>query len=106
VCQLGVALDRTTTHVFRAEVDGRIAQRPGLSAATRNNFPYTNGTFFHEIFVPRGADRPYGKMDAAEFARYDYRRRCVAQAAPAILPPTSTPFADPFLQQQGDRLTA
>ncbi|HLO98463.1 MAG TPA: non-canonical purine NTP pyrophosphatase [Fimbriimonas sp.] len=98
VCQIGVNWAPKEYANFRYEICGEIASKPQRDRQSERNFPYTNATFFHSIFVPEGANRTLASMDANEFFEYDYRRRCVQEAAPFLLAlPTSsmqTPLFD------------
>jgi inosine/xanthosine triphosphate pyrophosphatase family protein len=84
VCQIGVLLGPGDPRVFRAEVDGSIAQRgaPAHGEAPAGDFP--RSTFFHSIFVPDGATGTLASLDQDTFLRYDYRRRCLGAAAAPI----------------------
>jgi len=80
-CQIGLHTDRRQYKFFRAEVHGRIAYEARVAVPANEAFPYTNPTFFHPIFIPDGSDLTLAEMDAAGFARFDYRRRCLAKAS-------------------------
>ena len=79
VCQMGVNAGPGRYRTFRAELDGTIAERPRVDPVAQ--FPLSNGTFFHSVFVPEGETRTLGELPPHEFARHDYRRRCVISAS-------------------------
>ena len=85
VCQLGVLTGPgAQPRVYRVELDGAIAPGVGGDPPGGDDFPRTNGYFFHSVFVPVGAGCTLAEMDAPEFARHDYRRRGLHLAAPLL----------------------
>jgi len=92
VCQLGVSTAPADYKVFRVEVPGRIAAKERTSRIARENFPRTNATYFHSVFIPQGARRTFGEMDENEFARFDYRRALVHKAAPYLIEAATAPI--------------
>lgn len=81
ICQLGITNGPGEYCTFRAEQEGTIATAARASAAARAGFPLSNATFFHQIFVPDGQERTLAELDPHEFVLYDYRRRCLRDAA-------------------------
>jgi inosine/xanthosine triphosphate pyrophosphatase family protein/GNAT superfamily N-acetyltransferase len=82
VCQLGVNAGPGDYRTFRAELNGSIAHEP--SDNYTDEFPLSNGTFFHAIFVPDGETRTLAELEPHEFVSHDYRRNCVRAAAPFL----------------------
>jgi inosine/xanthosine triphosphate pyrophosphatase family protein/ribosomal protein S18 acetylase RimI-like enzyme len=80
ICQLGVSTGPGFYRTFRAEIEGSIATAVRISPEVEAAFPLANGTYFHRIFIPDGAERTLGEMEPHEFVRHDYRRSCLAQA--------------------------
>ncbi len=85
VCQLGLHIGPGQYERFRAEVTGRLAVVPKMLAVVERLFPYSNGKYFHSLFIPDGSDKTLGEMQPAEFRRYDYRRHCLTEAAPMLI---------------------
>lgn len=84
VCQLGVNIGPRSYRVFRSELLGRIATRARSSQEAIDEFPYTNATFFHSIFIPDGIQKTLAQLEACEFREFDYRRHCVELAVEEI----------------------
>lgn len=82
VCQIGVNYAPGLYEYFRHEQPGRIADEVRIAPASLSNFPYTNSTFFHSIFIPQGSSRTIAEMDSNEFLKFDYRRACLTKALP------------------------
>lgn len=81
ICQLGTTTGPGEYRTFRAEQEGTIATAVRASATGRTGFPLSNATFFHQIFVPDGEERTLAELAPHEFVLYDYRRRCLSDAA-------------------------
>lgn len=79
VCQIGINSAPGQYAYFRSELAGRISDATHVAADSEINFPYTNPTFFHSIFIPDGSERCLAEMDANEFLAHDYRRACFSQ---------------------------
>lgn len=71
VCQLGVAMRNAKYEYFRFDLHGRVATDVRQSSVAVRDFPYTNATFFHTIFVPDGSDSTLAEMDSSTFVRFD-----------------------------------
>lgn len=84
VCQIGIAFRNTRYDYFRFSLTGAITNEEKVSEAAVKDFPYTNATFFHRIFVPAGADRTLAEMQPEEFVQFDYRRKCLEQCVQAL----------------------
>ena len=81
ICQLGVTSGPGQYRAFRAEQEGTIATAVRASSVARASFPLSNPTFFHQVFVPDGEERTLGQLEPHEFVAYDYRRKCLVDAA-------------------------
>jgi XTP/dITP diphosphohydrolase len=92
VCQLGISTAPGDYKIFRIEVLGRIATEERASREALKRFPRTNATYFHPVFVPQGTERTFGEMDEEEFARFDYRRAVVEEAARYLTAAASAPI--------------
>jgi inosine/xanthosine triphosphate pyrophosphatase family protein len=92
VCQLGVTTGPGDYRVFRAELEGRISVRERVTDNALANFPRTNATFFHPIFIPSSAKRSLGEMCAEDFAVYDYRNAVVRKASRFLRSAASAPL--------------
>lgn len=84
VCQLGVLTGRGDYLVFRSEIKGRIANSSRTVSEAWSQFPRSNPTYFHQIFVPSGTDITLAEMMPEQFAAFDYRRIAVNRAATAL----------------------
>jgi inosine/xanthosine triphosphate pyrophosphatase family protein len=84
VCQIGVNYGPGQYEYFRHEQPGAIAGEIQISQSAVTNFPFTNATFFHSIFIPDGSTNTIAEMDSNEFLIYDYRRECIAKAVPML----------------------
>jgi len=84
VCQIGINSAPRIYTRHRAAVEGNIASSVRIHADAGQQFPYMNGTFFHRLFIPNGADLTLAEMLPEQFARFDYRRRCFAQAVATL----------------------
>jgi inosine/xanthosine triphosphate pyrophosphatase family protein len=84
VCQLGVHYAPGEYESFRYELPGRISYEARSTRDAIDQFPRSNATFFHVLFIPDGSERTLGEMEPEEFIRYDYRRHCLAKAAASI----------------------
>lgn len=84
VCQIGLVSGPGNVTTFRYELNGRISFKLG-SFAKISGHPFTDGKFFHRIFIPEGANIPLSEMEADEFILYDYRRKCLENAIHKIL---------------------
>jgi len=84
VCQIGINYGPGKYDYFRHEQPGEIASAIRISPPSTSNFPYTNATFFHSIFIPQGSSRTLAEMDSNELLKFDYRRACIAKALPLL----------------------
>jgi inosine/xanthosine triphosphate pyrophosphatase family protein/ribosomal protein S18 acetylase RimI-like enzyme len=84
VCQIGINYGPGQYGYFRHEQPGEIATAVRINPQSTSNFPYTNATFFHSIFIPQGSSRSLGEMDSRELLKFDYRRACIAKALPPL----------------------
>ena len=76
-CQLGVYLGGSNYVFARATLLGSISYEARSSQIARDEVPFSNPFFFHEIFVPENEERTLAEMSGKEFSHHDYRRRCV-----------------------------
>jgi inosine/xanthosine triphosphate pyrophosphatase family protein/GNAT superfamily N-acetyltransferase len=83
-CQIGINGMPGRYDRVRYELEGHITSDVRLTSHAVENFPYTNATFFHRIFLPEGATRTLAEMEAEEFTVFDYRRHCFAKAVPYL----------------------
>jgi len=84
VCQLGVLRAKGDYRFFRAELSGRVAHEIRSTRHAETNFPRTNATYFHSVFVPDGYESTLAEMDAASFSSVGGSRRCVERAVTSI----------------------
>lgn len=77
VSQIGCYIDAKNYVYGRAEIEGVIAEEALTSEESEANFPKTNPWFFHQIFIPKGYDRPLSLLSAIEFNICDYRRKAL-----------------------------
>lgn len=84
VCQIGINYAPGQYDYFRHEQPGEIADAVRIEASSVYNFPFTNATFFHSIFVPQGSSKTLAEMGSNEFLKFDYRRACIAKALPLL----------------------
>lgn len=92
ICQIGAYLGPGNYLFASASVEGEIMQNAVISEIAEKEFPRSNPYFFHQIFKPLGSNKGMGEMNANEFKRFDYRKKCaevfVKKLTKIDLPPT------------------
>lgn len=83
VAQIGIATAKEY-HAFRADVVGRISHEVSRPSSLLSGHPYTDSLYFHSIFTPDGSSCTLAEMEADEFIRFDYRRKCFERALPTL----------------------
>jgi len=77
MCTIGVLIE-SGIYIYASEkVEGTIAYNIAFSEKAYEQLPETNPFYFHQIFIPSGANETYACMQANEFKQFDYRRKCV-----------------------------
>jgi len=76
-CQLGLYLGESRYAFAFASLRGSLSLSVRESQAAYDDRPVSNPYYFHQIFVPDGDTRTIAEMPGVDFARVDYRRRCV-----------------------------